>query len=621
MTHSPTVAIVGGGPRGLSVLERMVVRAGTRPLTIDLYDASSPGSGRIWDPKQSPHLLMNTPSQEVTIFSGPPTGGSARAGAGPSLAQWVNTRPHLRSAYKGYESRATYGLYLQSALQAVVDSAPRTLRIRTIEATVTSTRKVEGRFVVTSDAGEQRWYDSVVLATGHPQPKAWHERPVHPSDATGRVIDGDSASELPLHVIESSETVATLGMGLAFHDIVALLTQGRGGSFAAGANGHLTYQPSGAEPAIIGVSRSGLPIPARGRNQKPGTFTFTPRLCTVDRMMDLRSSGQLDFTRQVEPWILAEAAITFCLTQITNGPNPSAAPDFLREVERDTGDPSAVEMVYSIAKCYGVSERLPSLASLARPFRGSSFQSTAHWTSTLKTYLETDLARAHRGNVTDPVKAALDTLRDLRPSIRAAVDFGGLTPTSHEDDFLARFVPEYSLLVAGPPVDRNAEMLALIEAGIVTIAGPGATIRENEQGLLHVHAPSVPGVHLVDRVVDARIPRYEVGRCRSVLYPQLLADGLIRRFRHTGDTISVETGACETDPGTARAIGHDGRPTEGLFLIGIPTERLRWFTQIGNGRPEVFGGFTAEADLVAAQCLQHLQPDIRSDLTLSGAQR
>lgn len=621
MTHSPTVAIVGGGPRGLSVLERMVVRAGNRPLVIDLYDASSPGSGRIWDPQQSPHLLMNTHSHEVTVFSGPLTGGPARAGAGPSLAQWVSTRPHLRSDYGGYESRATYGLYLEFALQAITDSAPDNLYIRTIEATVTSTRKVDGRFVVTTDADEQRWCDSVVLATGHPQPKAWHERPVHPADATGRVIDGDSASELPLHAIESSETVATLGMELAFHDIVALLTQGRGGSFATGVDGHLTYRPSGTEPSIVGVSRSGLPIPARGRNQKPGNFFFTPRLCTVERMKELRSSGQLDFTRQVEPWILAEAATTYCLTQITNGPSPSAAPDFVSEVERDTGNPAPVEMVYSIAERYGVGERLPSLSSLARPFRDSSFESTAHWTSTLTTYLETDLARAHRGNVTDPVKAALDTLRDLRPSIRAAVDFGGLTPTSHEHHFLARFVPEYSLLVAGPPVDRNAEMLALIEAGIVTIAGPGAMIRENEQGVLHVHAPSVPGMHLVDRVIDARIPRYEVGRCRSVLYPQLLADGLIRRFRHTGDTVSVETGACETDPDTARAIGHDGRPTEGMFLIGIPTERLRWFTQIGNARPEVFGGFTAEADLVATQCLQHLQHDIRSDLALSGAQR
>ena len=38
-------------------------------------------------------------------------------------------------------------------------------------------------------------------------------------------------------------------------------------------------------------------------------------------------------------------------------------------------------------------------------------------------------------------------------------------------------------------------------------------------------------------------------------------------------------------------------------MLGIPTEHIRWFTQVGSGRPQVWTGFTADADAVAADLL------------------
>jgi methylaspartate mutase epsilon subunit len=40
-----------------------------------------------------------------------------------------------------------------------------------------------------------------------------------------------------------------------------------------------------------------------------------------------------------------------------------------------------------------------------------------------------------------------------------------------------------------------------------------------------------------------------------------------------------------------------------LHVLGIPTEHVRWFTQVGSGRPRVWTGFTADADAVAADLL------------------
>lgn len=593
------IAVVGAGPRGISVVEQLIMHA-DESVRIDVYDSRLVGAGRIWHPEQSKHLLMNTHAGEVSIFAGPMDDGPARAGAGPSLQQWLVPDDGV---YSGYAPRADYGRYLRFAFDSFVEITEHH------DTVVAVRRHGENAFTLRTRSGHVRVYDAVVLATGHPQPKAADFISTRKPGST-RILSGDSAADLPLDEIKPGQAIATMGMGLAFHDVVALLTQGRGGLFRTGSDGALEYAPSGEEPVITGVSRSGLPIPSRGRNQKPGDFRFTPRLCTVERMRALRACGrQVDFTREVGPWIRAEAAVTFCLTTIALGSQPARAGEFIDRLGGiDESDPA--ESLYRIAAEFGVRERFPSMKSLARPFEGMQFSSRGQWMDALAAHLQADLDHAREGNVTNPLKAALDTLRDLRPSIRAVVDNGGLTPDSHEHGFLGEFVPQYSLLVAGPPPRRIEELLALMRARVVSMAGPQARIVEDGHELA-VQSPAVPGSVTIERVIDARIPRYEAGRCSSPLFPQLLADGLVRRFRHVGAEVSTETGACETDPDTAGAIGADGTPVRGLFLLGIPTERQRWFTQIGNGRPGVRSGFTVDAERVARSALATVAKVVR----------
>lgn len=47
-----------------------------------------------------------------------------------------------------------------------------------------------------------------------------------------------------------------------------MLTTGRGGQFEPGADGYLIYRPSGKEPKIVAGSRLGVPLKAKGRNEK-----------------------------------------------------------------------------------------------------------------------------------------------------------------------------------------------------------------------------------------------------------------------------------------------------------------------------------------------------------------
>lgn len=105
--HVYRIAIVGSGPRGLAVLERIAARLQGLPhhSRIDIYliDSTEVGCGRIWRTDQDDLYRMNTVADEVTMFSGPrTTGRSAQArvrrspnGGDLAIREWgpMNTLP------------------------------------------------------------------------------------------------------------------------------------------------------------------------------------------------------------------------------------------------------------------------------------------------------------------------------------------------------------------------------------------------------------------------------------------------------------------------------------------------------------------------------------------------
>jgi hypothetical protein len=64
--------------------------------------------------------------------------------------------------------------------------------------------------------------------------------------------------------------------------------------------------------------------------------------------------------------------------------------------------------------------------------------------------------QARQGNVSGPLKAALDVLRDLRNEVRLAVDHGGLDGASYRDELTAWYTPFNAFLSIGPPASRIA---------------------------------------------------------------------------------------------------------------------------------------------------------------------
>ena len=85
--------IVGAGPRGTGLLERIAANApelyGGSGLDIHLVDPYPPGGGRIWRQEQSPLLWMNSEAQDVTMFTDETVDMAGPVREGPTLHEWA----------------------------------------------------------------------------------------------------------------------------------------------------------------------------------------------------------------------------------------------------------------------------------------------------------------------------------------------------------------------------------------------------------------------------------------------------------------------------------------------------------------------------------------------------
>jgi hypothetical protein len=578
------------------VLERLVAVARTLEpapegsLVVDAIDSHEPGAGRIWRPAQSGVLRMNTVIGQITIFG--PDPADPRRTTGPTFLEWLRARADCAWGPDDYAPRRLYGEYLLDAFRRIVTRAPDWVTIRPIRDEVVGISESRGRYLLTCREGAVRRAHFVVLTTGHP-----------PSAASGpRHLTGDSPADMPLDRIGAGDAVAVRGLGLTFYDVVALLTEGRGGTFTRDRRGAFVYQASGDEPRIAAGSRSGLPFLARGVNQKRGAEdAYQPAHCIPARLDSLRERARrlrgdprLDFKREVLPLVVREVHRCFLTNLVRGRDGDLSARAFLEAFDGSGGEERA-------RRRFGVAgAELPDLERLARPFAGMSYASPRHFQARLMQHLEGDLRQAALGNRHGPLKGSLDVLRDLRGVIRYAVDDSGLLPRS-QAWFESWYTPRNALLSAGPPMFRVEQLLALMRAGVVHIVGPDARFAVNSTGP-SVHSPQVVGsASQTAWLVEASCPDADLRRPTSPLYEQLLEDGLIAAHVNpaAGDSPAFHTGGVAVSPGASTVIDASGHPAPRLFALGVPTEHARWFTQVGSSRPGTATAFTRDAEAIA----------------------
>jgi FAD-NAD(P)-binding protein len=595
----------------MSVLERLLLRLaeGEFDAHIHLFEPFECGAGRIWRTSQPDWLPMNTVCGEVTIFSRTDGGDLG------SLYEWLCAQPWAPSLTPNdYVPRGWYGRYLIAAFDHIASRLPDGVALQTHPTRVRDITKTDQGFRISDDDGDQIDLDVVVLTTGHsvnrPTRSLLRLRQAAEKHRL-RFIGGDAPAELPLGEIAPRERVGVIGLGLNFYDVVASLTVGRQGTFDSPSN-RLTYVPSGREPQMFVGSRSGVPQLGRGANQKPSGWRYHPKLCTQEAVVKARAAAvskrgdaRLSFEAEVLPLLTAEFAHVFRTTQARCTLSSQEADQFAEAhlaLLRDGKHDAAEDLSASL----GLPGTVPALEYLSRPFAAEKFETPAEYCRRVLARLRDDLQECELGNVGGALKAATDLLRDLRPFLRAAVDFNGLLPDSY-GTFVREFAPAYAMVSTGPGKRRIAELIALAEGGFVSFVGPSMRVHVDDAGrAFRLYSPNVLGSDVaVSTLIDARMPRASAALDMSALTQNLQNRGLASEFTVI-DGDRVIRGGLRTTDTPFRSVASDGQPVPGLYILGIPSEGTRWFTQIGNGRPGPLTAYHRDADDIAVDICETL---------------
>ncbi|MFJ9818188.1 FAD/NAD(P)-binding protein [Streptomyces sp. NPDC101151] len=600
--ESPTVsvALVGAGPRGTSVLERLCASApellapGAR-LTVHVIDPAPPGPGRVWRTEQSAELLMNTVASQVTLFTDASVDCSGPIRPGPSLYEWADGE----LGPDDYPTRAHYGRYLEWVFARTVRAAPRAVRVETHRArAVRLDDGPDGGQVLTlDDGGVLPGLAAVVLAQGH-LPSAVDEEQRRTAGYAARHglrhVPPANPADVDLSPLMPGEPVLLRGLGLNFFDHMALLTTGRGGRYVRDADGVLHYRPSGREPRLYAGSRRGVPYQARGDNAKGPYGRHLPLVLTPEVTAGFRkradSAEAPDFRAEIWPLVAKEVETVYYRAL-------TGRPDFAdRFLAVPHGDPREGLLLDEFG--VGAADRW-CWERVSRPYGEREFADAGQWRAWLQAYLREDATQAALGNVHGPLKAALDVLRDLRNEIRLVVDHGGLTGDSRRGDLDRWYTPLNAFLSIGPPRRRIEELAALLEAGVAQVLGPRLEVRP-EEGAWVAHSPDVPGsAARVTTLIEARLPEPDLRRTADELLAGLLHSGGCRP--HTVD--GYETGGLDVTRRPYRLIDRQRRVHARRFAFGVPTEGVHWVTAAG-ARPGVDSVTLSDADAVARAVLR-----------------
>lgn len=548
---TPRLVIVGAGPRGTGILERIAANApelySGAALDIHFVDPHPPGGGRIWRADQSPLLWMNSQAEDVTMFTDDTVRLDGPVRPGPTLHEWAGIDGRT------FADRRLQGAYLRWVYEDSVAALPEGI---TVHHHPCRAVRVEG-----PRRGRQRvWLqgrerpllaDAVVLAIGHLDAEHDAEQgglAAH-AERHGLIhLPPDFTADSDLSALEGGRNVLVRGFGLAFVDLMVLLTEGRGGRFEQG-GGDLVYRPSGHEPVLHVGSRRGVPYHAKIGYGLDGERPPLPRFlgpAEVDRL--LAGPEGPDFRRDIWPLVAKELGYAHYHRLFTAHPERTRGTwrNFEERYAALPGDPCGAAFV--AAAVPDPADRL-DLGAVDRPLTGWRHPSPDALQQAMRGHIHEDLRRRH-----DPAHSP-----DLAVFFALLSVYGQLTRLGDIGPWWHGF---FSFLASGPPGPRLRQLLALSRAGIVRFLGADTSIVA-EPGAFRATSPTVPGASVeAHALVEARLPYPTVERTRDPLLRALHADG----------AAATPDGLLAVDPADGRILDRFGRPHPRRFALGPHTD-------------------------------------------------
>ena len=371
------------------------------------------------------------------------------------------------------------------------------------------------------DDGETLTVDAVVLTLGHLD--------VDPSSA--HAADADFAArhglahlppaytaDIDLDAFEPGEPVIVRGLGLAFIDVMVLLTEGRGGRFVDDGEGSLRYEPSGREPVLLAGSRRGVPYRSKIGYRLQAPRPSQPRFLDNAAVASIVAEhDRIDFRTHLWPLLGKDVLWGYYHELFHAHPERTAMTwdDFDAALARRAVGRRGLDQLVAAAV---PDRRRPARPRRPRPpARRPALRHPDDLQHHLRTHIEADRARR-----ADPAFSA-----DLGAFYALLVGFGQvvqvlgsgrMTPRTVAEDVNGRWYSFFSYYASGPPAARLDQLLALSRAGIVQFLGADLRVTADEQaGCFRAGSTSVDGDVTARALIDARLPAASVSRTRSPL--------------------------------------------------------------------------------------------------------
>lgn len=639
------LAVVGAGPRGVMLLERLLARLegsapGAHParLRIDVVDPYPPGPGRVWRTDQSELYLMNTPAFFPTACAAD-NPGLRPSTAAQTFDQWRRVHPEASLGVQRhqYPARAVYGRYLRHLYQDVVaglrarpevaDVVEHRAEVTALHPTPAGGARLELRDA--DGAASELAADAVVLCLGHQPAELSPGQARMAAAARGRDDLHYQGPQIPSDVdwdtVEPGARVLVRGMGLNAFDLLAQLTQGRGGVYRRTGDGPgraLAYEPSGREPRLHLMSRRGVPyLP------KAEVDAFVPRGVTLsylsDAAVDALSArhGALDLAEHLWPLLHRDVVRHYYATLVRAQPEilggPVEARRFLGELvgqleEAGRGAPVTSAHAEELLQRYAPGRRFLDILAYTAPFEDAVFASHEDYQRAVADLMEQACVEAALGEES-PFMMAVGALHAGRLRIKAWVAEGRIADDSRIRDVQGWFEPLVEGLASGPPLWRVEQMLAVHRAGLLTWAGP-APVVDAEERAFSVRSPQVgaadslgPAVVEGEWLVEAMMPPNRVQAASSPLIRGMLDDGVAAAGTWEDEEgVRVPATGFDVTGRPHRLRAADGAVHEDVYVLGLQLSGVQWGTAIAaeaGADPAGRALFLADADAVAQAVL------------------
>ncbi|MFF0429692.1 FAD/NAD(P)-binding protein [Streptomyces sp. NPDC004520] len=599
MTSTLAVAIIGAGPRGTSLLERLIANAAEcapdRTIAVHVIDPYPPGGGRIWRSEQSPLLWMNTTAGSCTMFTDETVACEGPVVPGPTLSEWAqelaagslsspsgfrhdpSVSAEVSRMHDGwFTSRRTQSEYLSWVFWKLAeDGGPRVQVHSHVGRAVDVHDLPLGRQrVVMADGLPAIDVDIVLFAQGNvdAEPNAEEVRLTEYAAAHDLCyLPSGPTADHPFDRIPAGEPVIVRGLGLCFVDTAVLLTSGRGGTFHRDDSGELRYEPSGDEPVLFVGSRRGVPYWSKTHytltGSPPGPFGHLDA-AAVDALGD----RPLDFALDIWPLMAREVTHAGYHELATSHPEllDIDARQFIDRLDAlDWDGPELKELVDQAVR---FEEDRIDLEETSHPLAGRSFPDLDALQDWMVRYIDTGVRRGR-----DPRHSAhLGMIQGLISGFSRLTELIGeerISPESWERDIPA-FLDLCRFLTSGPPGPRLEELLALTRAGVVKFLGSEMKVT-TDGGLFHARSGNVNVSVAARSLIEARLPERTVLHVSDPVLSTLVQREEIREERQTDPDggeryptgVIDSVGLVDTDS-LNRLKRADGTPHESRFGVG-----------------------------------------------------